>query len=82
MQIDATADCANNCSPTKFIICKTLIRPILLYGSEGVDSKKMNQFLVFERKLLRTKCGLKIKKMLCTGGGVQQPVCHQLREYD
>jgi hypothetical protein len=42
--------------PTKFIIYKTLIRPVLLYGSEKLvlTKREENQLLVFERKVLRT----------------------------
>jgi hypothetical protein len=48
---------------TKFTIHKTLIRPVLLYGSETwvLTKRKENQLLVFERKVLRTICGPKIK---------------------
>jgi hypothetical protein len=44
---------------TKFTIHKTLIRPVLLYGSETwvLTKKEENQLLVFERKVLRTICG-------------------------
>ena len=43
---------------TKYIIYKTLIRPVLLYGSETWDMRhEENQLLVFERKVLRTICG-------------------------
>jgi hypothetical protein len=47
---------------TKFTIHKTLIRPVLLYGSETwVLTKRVeNQLLVFERKDLRAICGPKI----------------------
>jgi hypothetical protein len=40
-----------------------LIRPVLPYGSETWVLTKMeeNQLLVFERKVLRTICGLKIE---------------------
>jgi hypothetical protein len=40
---------------------KTLIRPVLLYGSETwvLTKREENQFLVFKRKLLRTICGPK-----------------------
>jgi hypothetical protein len=49
--------------PTKFIIHKTLIRPVLLYGSETwvLTKKEDNQLLVFERKVLRKTCGPKIE---------------------
>jgi hypothetical protein len=45
---------------TKFTIHKTLIRPVLLYGSETwvLTKREENQLLVFERKVLRTICGL------------------------
>jgi hypothetical protein len=47
---------------TKFTIHKTLIRPFLLYGWETwVLTKKEDQLLVFERKVLRTICGPKIE---------------------
>jgi hypothetical protein len=48
---------------TKFTIHKTLIRPVLLYGSETwvLTKREENQLLVFERKVLRTICGLKIE---------------------
>jgi hypothetical protein len=41
---------------TKFTIHKTLIRPVLLYGSETwvLTKREENQLLVFERKVLRT----------------------------
>jgi hypothetical protein len=47
----------------KFTIHKTLIRPVLLYGSETwvLTKKEENQLLVFERKVLRTTCGPKIE---------------------
>jgi hypothetical protein len=40
-----------------------LNRPLLLYGSETwvLTKKEANQLLVFERKVLRTICGPKIK---------------------
>jgi hypothetical protein len=40
-----------------------LIRPVLLYGSETwvLTKREENQLLVFERKVLRTVCGPKIK---------------------
>jgi hypothetical protein len=49
---------------TKFTIHKTLIRPVLLYGSETwvLTKREENQLLVFERKVLRTICGPKIEK--------------------
>ena len=47
--------------PTKYIIYKTLIRPVLLYGSEtwAMTRREENQLLVFERKVLRTISGPK-----------------------
>jgi hypothetical protein len=47
----------------KFTFHKTLIHPVLLYGSETwVKTKREeNQLLVFERKVLRTICGPKIE---------------------
>jgi hypothetical protein len=49
--------------PTKFIIYKTLIRPVLLYGSETWvwTKREENHLLVFERKLLRMICGPKLE---------------------
>jgi hypothetical protein len=43
---------------TKFTIHKTLIRPVLLYGSETcvLTKKEENQLLVFERKVRRKIC--------------------------
>jgi hypothetical protein len=48
---------------TKFTIHKTLIRSVLLYGSETwvLTKRKENQLLEFERKVLRTICGPKIE---------------------
>jgi hypothetical protein len=48
---------------TKFTIHKTLIRPILLYGSETwvLTKREENQLLVFERKVHRTIFGPKTK---------------------
>jgi hypothetical protein len=48
---------------TKFKIHKTLIRPVLLYGSETwvLTKWEENQLHVFERKVLRTICGPKIE---------------------
>jgi hypothetical protein len=48
---------------TKFTIHKTLIRPVLLNGSEtwALTKREENQLLVFERKGLRTICGPKIE---------------------
>jgi hypothetical protein len=53
---------------TKFTIHKTLIRPVLLYGSETwvLTRREENQLLVFEWKVLRTICG---PKMVSTGEG-------------
>jgi hypothetical protein len=44
-------------------IHKTLIRPVLLYGSETwvLTSTVENQLLILERKVLRTICGPKIE---------------------
>jgi hypothetical protein len=52
---------------TKFTIHKTLIRPVLLYGSETwvLTKREGNQLLVFERKVLRTICGPKINNGVC-----------------
>jgi hypothetical protein len=49
--------------PTKLIIYKTLIRPVLLYGSGTwvLTKRDENQLLVFERKVLRTICGPKLE---------------------
>jgi hypothetical protein len=43
-----------------------LIRPVLLYGSDTwvLAKREENQLLVFERKVLRTKCGLKIENVV------------------
>jgi hypothetical protein len=48
---------------TKFTIHKTLIHPVLVYGSETWvwTEREDHQLLVFERKILRTICGPKIK---------------------
>jgi hypothetical protein len=48
---------------TKFSIYKTLIRPVLLYGSETwvLTKRAENQLLVFERKVLQTICSPKIE---------------------
>jgi hypothetical protein len=48
---------------TKFTIHKTLIRSVLLYGSETwvLTKREETQLLVFERKVLRTICGPKIE---------------------
>jgi hypothetical protein len=69
LQIGASSDCANICSRAtfharkKFTNHKTLIRPVLLYGSETwvLTKREENQLLVFERKVLRTICGPKIE---------------------
>jgi hypothetical protein len=55
---------------TQFTIHKTLIRPVLLYGSESwvLTKREENQLLVFERKALQTICGPK-SKMVSTGEG-------------
>jgi hypothetical protein len=44
--------------PTKFFIYKTLIRPVLLYGSVTwvLAKREENQLLVFERKVVQTIC--------------------------
>jgi hypothetical protein len=48
---------------TKFTIHTTLIRPVLLCGSETwvLTKREENQLLVFERKVLRTIWGPKIE---------------------
>jgi hypothetical protein len=48
---------------TKFTIHKTLIHSVLLYGSETwvLTKREENQLLDFEKKVLRTICGPKIK---------------------
>jgi hypothetical protein len=48
---------------TKFTIHKTLIHPVVLYGSETwvLTKREENQLLVFERKVHRTICGPKIE---------------------
>jgi hypothetical protein len=48
---------------TKYTIHKTLIRSVLLYGSETwlLTKREENQLLVFDRKVLRTICGPKIE---------------------
>jgi hypothetical protein len=47
----------------KFTIHKILIRPVLLYGGKMwvLTKREENQWLVFERKVLRTICGPKIE---------------------
>jgi hypothetical protein len=65
---------------TKFTIHETLIRPVLLYGSETwvLTKREENQLLVFERKVLRTICGLKIEN-----GVYRRRYNHELeREFD
>jgi hypothetical protein len=54
LQIYASLDCAN-----KFIIYNTVICPVLLYGSETwvLIKREKNEFLVFERKVIRTIFG-------------------------
>jgi hypothetical protein len=44
---------------TKFTIHKTLIHPVLLYGSETwmLTKREENELVVFERKALRMICG-------------------------
>jgi hypothetical protein len=51
---------------TKFTIHKTLIRPVLLYGSETwvLTKREKNQLLVFKRKALRTICSPKIENVV------------------
>jgi hypothetical protein len=48
---------------TKFTILKSLIHPVMLYGSETwvLTKREENQLLVFERKVLRKICGPKIE---------------------
>jgi hypothetical protein len=50
-------------TPDKITIHKTLIRPVLLYGSETcvLTKREENRLLVFERKVLRTICSPKIE---------------------
>jgi hypothetical protein len=65
---------------TKLTIHKTLIRPVLLYGSETwvLTKREENQLLVFERKVLRTICGPKIEN-----GVYRRRYNHELeREFD
>jgi hypothetical protein len=52
---------------TKFTIHKTLILLTVLYGSETwvLTKREENQLLVFERKVLPTTCGPKIKIGVC-----------------
>jgi hypothetical protein len=64
----------------KFTIHKTLIRPVLLYGSETwvLTKRKKNQLLVFERKVLRTICSPIIEN-----GVYRRRYNHELdREFD
>jgi hypothetical protein len=69
LQIGAFLDCANIClsRQTKFNIHKTLIRLVLIYGSETWVwiKREENQLLVFERKVLQTMCGPKIENGVC-----------------
>jgi hypothetical protein len=51
--------------PTKFVIFTTWIRPVQLYGSETWVVNKKEGKLVFERKVLRTICGLKVENRVC-----------------
>jgi hypothetical protein len=65
---------------TKFTIHTTLIRPVLLYGSETCVStkRKENPLLVFERKVLRTICGPNIEN-----AGHRRRYKHELeKEFD
>jgi hypothetical protein len=65
---------------TKFTIHKTLIRPVLVYGSEKwvLTKREEEQLLVFERKVLRTICGPKIEN-----GVYRRRYNHELkREFD
>jgi hypothetical protein len=65
---------------TKFTIHKTLIRPVPLYGSETwvLTKREESQLLVFERKVLRTICGPKIKN-----GVYKRTYNHELdKEFD
>jgi hypothetical protein len=75
MELQRTIQTANRCfiglrkqlasehlsRPTKFIIYKTLIRPVLLYFCMTwvLTKRKENQLLVFERKVLPSICGPK-----------------------
>jgi hypothetical protein len=49
---------------TKFTIHKTLIRPVLLYGSKTwvLTKREETELLVLERKVLRMICGPKNQK--------------------
>jgi hypothetical protein len=65
---------------TKFTIHKTLIRPVLLYGTETwvLTKREENQLLVFERQVLRTVCDPKIEN-----GVYRRRHNHELdREFD
>jgi hypothetical protein len=65
---------------TKFTIHKTLIRPVLLYGSETwvLTKREENQLLVFQRKVLRTICDPGIEN-----GVYRRRYNHELeREFD
>jgi hypothetical protein len=65
---------------TKFTIHKTLIRSVLLYGSETwvLTKREENQLLLFERKVLQTICGPKIEN-----GVYRRRYNHELeREFD
>jgi hypothetical protein len=61
---------------TKVTIHKTLIRPVLLYGSETwvLTKREENQLLVFERKVLRTICGPQIENGVFRRGW-SEPEC-------
>jgi hypothetical protein len=63
---------------TKFFIHKTLIRPVLLYGSEMwvLIKREENQLLVFEKKVLRKVCGPK------TENGVYRRRCNHKQEFN
>jgi hypothetical protein len=65
---------------TKFTIYKTLICPVLLYGSETwvLTKREVNQLLVFERKVHRTIIGPKIENMVSTMP--ECPRCHEDRK--
>jgi hypothetical protein len=65
---------------TKFTIHKTLIRPVLLCGSETwvLIKREKNQFLVFEKKVFRTICGPQIEN-----GVYRRKYNHELdKEFD
>jgi hypothetical protein len=68
LEIQRRIQTANRCffglrKQTKTTIHKTLIRPVLFYGSEswGLTKREENQLLVFEKNVLRTICGPKIE---------------------